>query len=71
MIVTLAFMQIAKETGKSKGQVLLKWGLQRVTSVVSESTNPEDIKQNLDVLDWTLSDEAFEALSKIEPKVQS
>lgn len=61
--------QVAEKTKKSPGQVVLRWGIQRGTSVLPKSTNPDRIKQNLDVLDWELSDEDMKALGGIEPKV--
>ncbi|GAQ83280.1 alcohol dehydrogenase (NADP+) [Klebsormidium nitens] len=62
--------KVAEKTKKSPGQVVLRWGIQRGTSVLPKSTNPDRIKQNLDVLDWELSDEDMKALSGIEPKVR-
>eukprot|EP00897_Mesotaenium_endlicherianum_P008348 jgi/Mesen1/7541/ME000392S06808 len=63
--------KIAEKIGKSTGQVLLRWGVQRGMSVLPKSTNPERIKQNIDVLDWELSAEDFEALNTMEPQVKS
>ena len=46
-------------------QVLIRWGLQRGTSVLPKSELPERLKQNLDVLDWEIPKEDFEALSNL------
>jgi hypothetical protein len=63
------FPQVAERTKKSPGQVVLRWGVQRGTSVLPKSTNPDRVKQNLDVLDWELSEEDMKTLGSIEPKV--
>lgn len=63
------FSQVAERTKKSPGQVVLRWGVQRGTSVLPKSTNPDRVKQNLDVLDWELSEDDMKILGSIEPKV--
>jgi alcohol dehydrogenase (NADP+) len=70
LLETDVVKKIAEKTKKSPGQVVLRWGIQRGTSVLPKSTNPDRIKQNLDVLNWELSDEDMKALSGIEPKVR-
>jgi alcohol dehydrogenase (NADP+) len=46
-------------------QVLIRWGLQRSTSVLPKSTSVKRIASNLDVFDWQLSDADFNALSSL------
>jgi diketogulonate reductase-like aldo/keto reductase len=62
--------RIARELGKTPGQVLIRWALQRRTAVVPKSVNPERIRQNIDVFDWELPAKQFGALSKLEPQVR-
>ncbi|KAF3545435.1 hypothetical protein DY000_02000017 [Brassica cretica] len=57
--------RIAKKLNKTPGQVLVKWGLQRGTSVIPKSSNPERIKENIKVFDWVIPDQDFEALNSI------
>lgn len=53
----------AKAHGKSSAQILLRWGIQRGTSVIPKSTNPEHMRSNLEVFDFELSDEEMDAIS--------
>ena len=62
-------MQIAEKLGKSPAQVVLRWGLQRGTSVLPKSTNFDRLRSNLEVTEWSLSDEDMKALSSIEDQV--
>jgi len=57
---------IAAKYGKNPGQLMLRWGVQRGTSVVSKSANPARIVTNMDIFDFVISDEdmkAFDALN--------
>ena len=49
------FSEIASSYGKSAGQVVLRWILQKGVAVNTMSTNPENIQANFDVMDFTLS----------------
>ncbi|CAE6085230.1 unnamed protein product [Arabidopsis arenosa] len=57
--------RIAKKLNKTPGQVLVKWGLQRGTSVIPKSLNPERIKENIKVFDWVIPEQDFQALNSI------
>jgi len=57
---------IAARCHKSPGQVLLRWGVQRGTSVVCKTSRPERLKENLEVLDFQLAPEEMDALSALD-----
>lgn len=57
---------IAEKLGKSPAQVALRWGLQMGHTVLPKSTNEERIKQNSDIVDWSIPDELFAQFSEIE-----
>jgi 2,5-diketo-D-gluconate reductase B len=46
---------IAAGYGKTAGQVVIRWILQKGVSVNTMSTRPENIRANFDVMDFTLS----------------
>ncbi|MCJ1900026.1 aldo/keto reductase [Paracoccus versutus] len=54
------FGEIGKTHGKSAAQVVLRWILQKGLSMNTMSTNPENIRANLEIMDFMLStDEMF------------
>lgn len=46
---------IAKRHGKSSAQIILRWCLRHGTVPLPKSTNPQHIKDNLDIFDFELS----------------
>lgn len=50
--------KIAKRTGRTRAQVLLRWCLQREAIVLSKSRHQERIIENAQVFDFSLCDEA-------------
>lgn len=58
-------MVAAQAHGKTPAQVLLRWGLQRGTSVIPKSTNPERMRENLAVTDFELSQVEMAAISAL------
>ncbi|CAN0879631.1 Aldose reductase, partial [Linum grandiflorum] len=57
--------KVANKLNKSPAQVLVKWGLQRGTSVIPKSTSDQHIKENIQVFDWEIPPEDFQVLSSI------
>ena len=49
------FAEIGESYGKSAGQVVLRWIVQKGVSVNTMSTNPVNIRANFDIMDFTLS----------------
>ncbi|XP_050689304.1 glyoxal reductase-like isoform X1 [Eriocheir sinensis] len=56
---------VAKRLALSPAQVLLRWATQQGIGVLPKSTNPEHIRQNIQ-LDFHLSPEELQALSKLK-----
>ncbi|HQX52620.1 MAG TPA: aldo/keto reductase [Planctomycetaceae bacterium] len=62
-----AIMQcIAMEKHKSAAQILLRWGVQRGTSVIPKTTSPERMKENLEIFDFELSEKEMRSISELD-----
>ena len=57
---------IGSKYGKSVAQVALRWLLQRDVIIIPKSTHVERMQQNLDILDFTLSDADIEEISRLD-----
>ncbi|WP_205697886.1 aldo/keto reductase [Conexibacter sp. SYSU D00693] len=57
---------IAQELGRTPGQVVLRWHLQRGNVVFPKSVTPERIKENFEVFDFDLSEEQLSALDGLD-----
>ncbi|RFC42911.1 MAG: D-xylose reductase [Verrucomicrobia bacterium] len=58
-----AVTHAAQRTGKTPAQVLLRWGVQRGTSVVPKTANPERLRENLALFDFSLTEDEMNAIS--------
>lgn len=52
--------------GKSVAQVALRWLLQRGVIIIPKSTHVERMEQNLDIFDFTLSDEDMAEIARLD-----
>ncbi|KAE8725086.1 Aldo-keto reductase family 4 member C9 [Hibiscus syriacus] len=57
---------VAQEVGKSAAQVALRWGLQMGHSVLPKSISEARLKENLDVINWSIPQELLPRFSLIE-----
>ncbi|MBR3238991.1 MAG: aldo/keto reductase, partial [Oscillospiraceae bacterium] len=57
---------IAQAHGVSAVQVILRWDLQRGIVVIPGSSNPEHIRENLDLFGFELSDEEMEQIAALD-----
>lgn len=58
--------EISAKYGKSAAQVVLRWNVQRGVVVIPKSVHRERMEQNIDIWNFTLSDEDMAAISKMD-----
>ncbi len=57
---------IGRKYGKSVAQVALRWLVQRDVIIIPKSTHVERMEQNLDIFDFTLSDDDMTEISRLD-----
>jgi len=57
---------VAAHPGKSSAQVLLRWGLQMGFQIIPKSIKKHRIEENLNILDFELSDDEMQTLSRMQ-----
>ena len=60
-----AIVEIAKRTGRTPAQVIIRWHLQHYVIVIPKSVNADRIRSNADVADFTLTDEDMTTLDAL------
>lgn len=62
---------LAEQVGRTVSQVVLRWVLQRGDIVFPKSSSPERMRENLDVLDFDLTDEQMASVSALHDGTRS
>jgi len=65
VIARPAVTAIAERLGRTPAQVVLRWGIQRGTSIVPKTSRPERLIENAQLFDFALSDEDMRAVSAL------
>ncbi|MBP3852813.1 MAG: aldo/keto reductase [Erysipelotrichaceae bacterium] len=60
------FTKLGKKYGKSNAQIILRWHTQMGFVVIPGSTNVDHIRDNLDILDFTLTDEEMAEIANLD-----
>ena len=60
------FAQLGKKYGKSPAQIILRWHTQMGFVVIPGSKNVDHIKDNLDIMDFKLTDEEMEQIAQLD-----
>ena len=58
--------KIAAAHGKTVGQVILRWNVQRGVMVIPKSTHKERIEENIDIWDFTLTEEEMKRIASLD-----
>jgi aldehyde reductase len=61
-------VSISREYGKTPAQVLLAWGIQRSSAVLTSSVNPRRIAENVDVT--ALPESAIDEISRLQTRIR-
>jgi diketogulonate reductase-like aldo/keto reductase len=59
-------VRIARRSGRTPAQVLLRWCVERGTVVLAKSTHRERLEENVRIFDFALSDEELSALDALD-----
>lgn len=62
----LSYFLISQPAPSSSAQVIIRWDLQRGIIVIPGSSNPEHIKENLDLFSFDLTDEEMEQINALD-----
>ena len=62
--------EIAQVHGKSAAQVIIRWHIQEGFSVIPGSSNPAHIKENIDVLDFALSNVEMQRIRALDKEAR-
>lgn len=62
--------EMAEKYNKTAAQILLRYAIQRGVSVIPKSTNPDRLKQNIDVFDFEISPEDQHKLENIKERTR-
>ena len=60
------FTELAEKYHKSNAQIILRWHIQSVNIVIPGSKNPDHIKDNFDLFDFTLTDEEMDRIAAMD-----
>lgn len=56
--------KIGEKYGKSAAQVALRWNAERGVSIIPKSVHVERMQQNIDIWDFTLTEEEMAVIAK-------
>jgi alcohol dehydrogenase (NADP+) len=59
-------MEIADKNWCTAAQILIKWAIQRGTSVIPKSVNPSRLKQNFDSVNIELSENDMAQIAELD-----
>lgn len=63
--------EIAREYNRTPAQILIRWSLQHDLIVIPKSSNPDRIRENADVFDFSISKEDMERLNTLDEGFRS
>lgn len=70
LINEAVFTELAQKYGKSNVQIILRWHIQEGTIIFPKSTNPQHIRDNFDIFDFTLTGEEMKRIRALDRNVR-
>ena len=62
-------VDLGKKYNKSVPQIILRWHLDKNTIIIPKSTKPEHMEDNLNILDFKLTEEEINQIDNLEKKI--
>ena len=62
------FVELGKKYNKTPAQVILRWHIQEGNIPLPKASNPEHMKENFNIFDFSLTAEEMEAINKLPQK---
>lgn len=60
------FCRLAEKYGKSNVQVILRWHIQKGHLVIPRSVNPQHIRENIEIFDFSLTNEEMQEIDALD-----
>ncbi|MGI6057738.1 MAG: aldo/keto reductase [Bilifractor sp.] len=60
------FTQLGQKYNKSNVQIILRWHIQEGTIIFPKTTNPQHMRDNFDIFDFSLTDEEMEQIRALD-----
>ncbi len=64
------FTELAKKYGKTNVQIILRWHIQEGNIIFPKSTDPQHIKDNMDIFDFALTEDEMQKIRNIDKGVR-
>ncbi len=64
------FTELAGKYGKTNAQIILRWHIQAGNIVIPGSKNPEHIKANFELFDFSLTEDEMKEIAKLNKNVR-
>ena len=58
--------ELSEKYSKTKGQILLRWAVQKTYIPIPKSVNPARIHENFQIFDWSLAEDDMTAIDKLD-----
>ena len=62
------FVELGKKYNKTPAQVILRWHIQEGNIPLPKSSNPEHMKENFNIFDFSLTDEEMAKINQLPQK---